>query len=646
MSNKKLKKKSTNNSIAPAPNAIRSKSANTSPLRYITAKKEIDRSAIKQKLDKLETIKVRLKKDFVGIDSQIDQMVESIKVWYIFPETLSKPLIVNLWGITGTFKTSVVRRFIELLEIRTFKEIDARRLPTEKLSAIIGMGRNIDDPSTVLPEVFLLDEFQNIRTISNRGDDTETSGELYELFSWLSDGKVKYTRSSYSHSKLLNLAKAMENSKASVIADIEKIRTRKLEQDPDMTIAEALFDAFYYVFDDYFVFNSENIFKFENDIDKLFDYVIKQTAKLSLDFTLDLSKSLIFIAGNVDEAFSSLAFTMDNDMLTPDQFYAVSSQVNFNVIKESLLYRFKPEQVARLGTNHVIFPSFNTKMYTKLIHNLNKRTIGKFKRFGIKIHIDETVIDYILKHAAVPSQGARSVLSAHEYLVDSNIPEALATSLLNKGKNVTIAIKEDNVLIITNKNIIVKEITIIDKNVLENYSNEDLNRTISLHEAAHAVCGIALMGIMPDVVKTRLSNGEIGGYCKFTPPERLMNREEAVHMIAIKMAGYAGEVMRNGFEKLSTGTSSDIMSATHLASVMTKILGLGSSVAAKGFSMMTDALVLNNTDEMDSETESLVEEGLFLAFNCLSFYDKEHKQLTKILMNQTTTKAKDIEHLF
>ncbi len=93
------------------------------------------------------------------------------------------------------------------------------------------------------------------------------------------------------------------------------------------------------------------------------------------------------------------------------------------------------------------------------------------------------------------------VLSAHEYLVDSNIPEALASSLLHKGKSVTIAIKEDNVLIITNKNIIVKEITIIDKNVLENYSNEDLNRTISTHEAGHSITGIALMGILPDMIK-------------------------------------------------------------------------------------------------------------------------------------------------
>ncbi len=125
-----------------------------------------------------------------------------------------------------------------------------------------------------------------------------------------------------------------------------------------------------------------------------------------------------------------------------------------------------------------------------------------------------------------------------------------------------------------------------------------------------------------------------------------MTRQDAVESIAIKMGGYAAEIMRNGFDKVSVGSSSDIMDATHLASVMVKILGLGSSIAAKGFSMMTDALVMNNTDEMDAETEDLIGEGLFLAFNCIVVYDKEHKQLTKILMNQTTTRAKDIKHLF
>jgi len=637
----------------------------------MSKKVKIDTNAINDKLKKLESVKKALKREFVGIDHQINQLVESIKVWYIFPDTLNKPLIVNLWGITGTFKTSVIRRLVALLDLNDeFKEVDARKLPGSSLKLIIGTGNNLDDPNVQYPTVFLLDEFQNIRTISNRGDDTEASGELYELFSWLSDGKIKYTRSAYSFSKLKNLVEAIKSNRAKLISDILHKRDKKDEliktfnkkngsksisdslginldeDDSIVSLASVFWDDNYYTLEEYHIFNHEVVISFGEDLNALFDFIMDKFKYITLDYVLDLSKCLIFVAGNVDEAFAGLTHNMDNDMLTPDQFYEVSSQVNFNVIKESLLYRFKPEQVARLGTNHVIFPSFNTKMYTKFIERLNARTVGKFTQFGIKIEIERSIIDFILTHAAIPSQGSRSVLSAHEYLVDSNIPEALARSLLSKGKKVTIGIKDDHVVIITNKEVIIKEITIIDKNVLENYDNHDLNYTISLHEAAHALCGIAVMGILPDVIKTRLSNGDIGGYCKFAAEEGIMTRDEAIGRIALSMGGYAGEIIRKGFNNVSMGSSSDILSATGLASAMVKVLGLGSSVAAAGYAMGRDGLVLANKDALELEAEQLVEEGLFLAFNCLDFYDKEHRALTEILMNQPTTRAKDIAHLF
>lgn len=631
---------------------------------------KVNTNEINEKLKKLQSVKKKLKKEFIGIDRQIEQLVESIKVWYIFPQTLNKPLIVNLWGITGTFKTSVVRRLAVLLDMNNqFKEIDSRKIPGSPVKHILGSGNRVDDPTIVYPSIFLLDEFQNIRTISNKGDDTDSSGELYELFSWLSDGKIKYTRSAYDFSRLTALVERIKKNKAGIIEDIHKVLERRSQfsssnvsigsligEDSEEVAARAkskkgsmssaFYDTHYSVLEEFYAFAFDKIAKFGDDMDALFAYIIEQSKDISLDYTLDLSKCLIFVAGNVDEAFSGLTHNMDNEMLTPDQFYEVSSQVNFNVIKESLLYRFKPEQVARLGTNHIIFPSFNTKMYTKFIESLHDRTIAKFSNFGIKITIEDSVTQFILTHTAIPSQGARSVLSAHEYLVDSNIPEALAKSLMTNGKKFTVGVADNNIVIVTNKDIIVKEITIIDKTILENYDNHDLNYTISLHESAHAITGIAVMGILPDVIKTRLNNGDIGGYCKFAAEEGIMTRDEAIGRIALSMGGYAGEIIRKGFNNVSIGSSSDILSATGLASALVKVLGLGSAVAASGFSMGRDGLVTYDKDNMEKEVEELVEEGLFLAFNILDFYDKEHRALTKILMKQPTTRAKDIQHLF
>lgn len=622
---------------------------NTSP-KIRTKKKSVDTKDIKEKLAKLEQVKAKLKKDFVGIDKQIDQIVESLKVWYIFPETLSKPLIVNLWGITGTFKTSVIRRLVELLDVQSFKEIDSRKLPNDTLRNIIGVGRHIDDPDLVLPEVFLLDEFQNIRTISNMGADTEASNELYELFSWLSDGKIKYTRSAYTHSKLTNLVNSIITSPESVSREIDVRRGTLRDYNIDgteapstMTNSEIFFDIYYYTFEEYFVFSKEAIVQFGNDTKALFKFIVKTAPSLSLDYTLDLSKGLVFIAGNVDEAFSGLTHNMDNDMLTPDQFYEVSSQVNFNVIKESLLYRFKPEQVARLGTNHVIFPSFNTKMYRKFIHSLNKRTINKFKRFEVDIKIDESVTEFILRHAAIPSQGARSVLSAHEYLVDSNIPEALASALLNGDNEVVISVKKEDVIITTKKKTIKKEITIIDKVVLDSYP-EPLNSTICAHEAGHTLAIIALTGKYPDLIKVRLSNNDIGGYVKYGG-EDLPTKNSMKLSLAIAMSGYAAEYLTYGPENVSSGASSDIMSATTTAAYMVKVLGFGDGMSASGFSMGRDNLVLNDTDRLDQQIDDLISEAFTLACVVLNFYKKEHTELTKKLKTSIILKENEIRDL-
>lgn len=154
------------------------------------------------------------------------------------------------------------------------------------------------------------------------------------------------------------------------------------------------------------------------------------------------------------------------------------------------------------------------------------------------------------------------------------------------------------------------------------------------------------MGTFPDMIKTRLNNGEIGGYCKFSDEPTLDDRESYTNHIAMCMGGYAAEFLRKGFNNVSVGCSSDILTATSLAASLVKVLGLGSTMSASGYSMNRDGLTLHRKNELDQEVEDIVNEGLLLAFVCLDFYNEEHKALTKILMKQPTTRPKDIKHLF
>ena len=70
-----------------------------------------------EKIKALEEAKLKLKSEFIGIDNIIDQIIENITPWYVTPEILEKPVVVSLWGLTGTGKTSVIRKLINYLDL-------------------------------------------------------------------------------------------------------------------------------------------------------------------------------------------------------------------------------------------------------------------------------------------------------------------------------------------------------------------------------------------------------------------------------------------------------------------------------------------------------------------------------------------------
>ena len=69
----------------------------------------MNREERKEKIERLESAKVQLKTEFIGLDSIIDEIINSISSWYVTPEIINRPVIVSLWGMTGTGKSSVVK---------------------------------------------------------------------------------------------------------------------------------------------------------------------------------------------------------------------------------------------------------------------------------------------------------------------------------------------------------------------------------------------------------------------------------------------------------------------------------------------------------------------------------------------------------
>ena len=80
---------------------------------------------ILKKQIKLESAEKSLKQDFFGIDREIEEIIKSVSSWYMLPNLQKQPLVVNLWGLTGTGKTALIEKLAKLLNMeKTFFKFD------------------------------------------------------------------------------------------------------------------------------------------------------------------------------------------------------------------------------------------------------------------------------------------------------------------------------------------------------------------------------------------------------------------------------------------------------------------------------------------------------------------------------------------
>ena len=133
-----------------------------------------------------------LKKEFIGLDKIIDEVQTLVRPWFMFPENQIRPTVINLWGMTGTGKTALVKRLSEHMGLSaSFMHLDVgefndngevwlKQMLTEDLIHFDGK-----------PVIICLDEFQFARTLNESGKELEKD-KLRILWSLLDSGKVSY----------------------------------------------------------------------------------------------------------------------------------------------------------------------------------------------------------------------------------------------------------------------------------------------------------------------------------------------------------------------------------------------------------------------------------------------------------------------
>lgn len=633
----------------------------------------------RKKLQVLESARKTLKFEFVGIDKQIDQLVNSVKSWYLFPHLRKRPTIVNLWGITGTFKTSLVRRLVILLDLSNeFREQDARKVKSEGfITACLGMNHIYDSRvrADVQPKVFLIDEIQNAKTLDIEGEDAKNAENLSDFFSILSDGKIVVKRDEYVingirstkadlddeeklikslkkrlRTRLSNVSKEYdeyiekltqkqasmsEEENASVFNEkIENVIAEKEEELNDLTILSVFWEAYGSNLNRIGI--SEPDFQEYLTIEDAISGIKEILKNTSMDIVHDFSNALIFNLGNLDGIFGRLTYTLDTEFLSPDEFYELTKTVSFNDAKRCLLSLFRPEQVSRLGSNHIIFPSFNSEMYFNLIKKFNKSLIDDAKKENIKIKIDKSLDKLVFNLGAVPSQGARAIISTHETLVKLPVSEAITLCILGKHKSATLSVdKDSNILVKYGKKSKVLDNMLINRH--KEASRVISNERTMVHEAGHAIVATAVMGMYPTKISVIEEQGHLGYVLpnKEYKPE-IINRQFFIDKIAISMAGRVAEEMKYGKDEGSNaGASSDIENATRFATLAVKVFGLGDSHDTRsGFAGMfnhPDSMIAHHKEADDMDAEEMVKEGTALAFVILNTLKKHHTKLVSAL---------------
>jgi hypothetical protein len=582
-----------------------------------------------RKKQNLEQLKMGLKGRFIGLDDVIDEIISLMMPWYLFPEAQARPTIINMWGLTGSGKTALVHALVEMLDHKKlYSHIDLGEFESDSASWIKNILTNDLAFFHEKPALICLDEFQFARTLDVHNNELGKD-KLRVIWDLLDSGRVEYIQSDSTY-YLFRADRCLRKLEKAVARNVVVVNGRI-----ESSIEEfaSIFTGFFFEYNerndaklnaDYFLSEDfvTGLFNlFDND-DYSRDEIEKKIKTLSIDglidfdkegmharpatATLDLSHALIFILGNLDEAYT-MSKSMNPD-ISADEFHEQTSRITIADIKRALRKRFRPEQIARLGNNHVVYKSFNNAHFRMLIRDELKK-IADFvvKRFGWKITFDESIIDIVYAEGVFPAQGTRPVLTTVKNLIESKI-SGLIVSILEYQMDIQgIMWKcEDRQFVfdLVNSNGVtissIRDDLKLKLGELRKSVDPELQAHTALHEAGHAVLAALTLRIIPSVVVSRTA-ADMEGFCVVNFPKGPMTRETLKKDIIITLGGWVAEKMIFGEELSSSGVYSDVEEASRLANNAIRKFAMGTDpvhLAVKN-TQNDEAFILNRkyTDE-------------------------------------------------
>lgn len=536
----------------------------------------IDIEEIKRKNEIIDNAIVELKKKYIGVDEQIDEIMNNVRTWYCYPQLQDRPCVINLWGLSGCSKTDSVRTIAKLLDLEedliyfNFADINEKNAWEIENDIEDSVGNNKSN------RIIVYDEFQYAATLDKQKEEKDNKGALKPFWELLDTGilnKRPEMRTLFNVYKAYLILKRIVDTKY----PIELVHGKWLNSEDyikslDEYERKSIFEVFtesekeikpnigcdmgqnnnepiridsktkrvnrcvelnpWFIDNAVDVYNNVNNSKFSTDnvdirkkiysmnVTELMEFFYNLYHSSCKGYKLDFKDSLVFVIGNLDEAYD-VSFNVNPDM-SPDQFHKITKKITVVDIKEALKDRFRNEQIARLGNIHVIYPSFSSRTFKGIIDlQLSKYAKEVEDRIGCKLTYDSSIKNIIYREGVFPTHGTRPVFSTIQEIVKSRLPEVMKAMTDAK-----LAQKLDSLEYSYSNGYVRVKTYDIDRNLLTTVKSklklrvdnlrkstlDDKQALCAVHESGHFVAYASIYGNVPAKLISVATESGTGGF--------------------------------------------------------------------------------------------------------------------------------------
>jgi|GEM_PF-1648080 len=539
----------------------------------------------------LTTARTTLTTTHLGLEPVIDRVLAAVAPWLLMPETQVRPRVLGLWGMTGTGKSSLVRALVRALgmEDRTFW-LDAGECRNNFwLDGHLDLMRLHHDGA---PFMLMVDEFQHARTVK-AGVEQDEPKELRRLWELIDTGTAQVATCYRELENLLDLHADVQDMLAEEVEvragrvvrgkpTYRRIMADHLDRhakNEDRAIPRNCWNMLRTQMNRTLSMNGLQQALARLDGPGTLRFLEERIAEQRVPTVLDARKALVVVLGNLDRLY--VAGREPIAEIDADVLFARHAEVGSSGVQEALLDLFRIEQVARLGTDHIVFPPMDARTVSALVRS-GVEALGAScsTTLGKSITISDAVLERIQQEASIAVLGARPIVEAVQNVVPALLGQVMLHPWSDRAERIHLHCTDERTTATLGFAKGEREMALRWPGVRlagRSVAPEQLYR-YAVHEAGHVLCGLRLLGLVPLQACVRKNHAEVGGFVIWDTDDQPMTRALIVPHLAKHLGGWAAEHLVYGPDAVSAGSQEDLRKATGSALALVKTYGLGNTL--------------------------------------------------------------------